>query len=163
MGSSHRLMDNYDFSETESRASSVSTMDSSDAQMQELSYSSKCPTDEELSEVFSWVDENNGGLICGSDLRGFMSRVLAFETSENEVENFLHLYGNGRTLGPDQSPVGRQRNGGGGGAGGGGAVVNFEGFLSLYQCLCLPTWMRRSRSIQQVLGGPTPIVLRECF
>ncbi|CAM6102763.1 unnamed protein product [Calypogeia fissa] len=133
MGSSHRSMNNYDFSQTDSGASSARTMDSSDDQMQELSYSSKCPSDEELSEVFSWVDENNDGLICGSDLRGFMSRVLAFEISENEAENLLLLYGNGRTLGPDHhhaSPGGRQRNGGG------GAVVDVEGFLSLYQCLC---------------------------
>lgn len=73
----------------------------------------------ELREVFSWVDENNDGLICGADLRGFMSRVLAFEISASEAEALLLSYSNGRTLRT-----------------GAGAVVDFEGFLALYQCLC---------------------------
>ncbi|CAM6102765.1 unnamed protein product [Calypogeia fissa] len=130
---SHHSMNNSDYSQTDSGASSGRMSMEADDGIQELS-DSATPTDEELSEVFALVDENKDGLVCRSDLRGFMSRVLAFEMSEDEAEKLLLFYGNGRTLGADNhhtSPGGRQRNGGAG-----GAVVDFEGFLSLYQCLC---------------------------
>ncbi|CAM6100962.1 unnamed protein product [Calypogeia fissa] len=129
---SHRSLNNDDYSQTDSGASSGRMSMEADDGFQD--WNSATPTDEELSEVFALVDENKDGLVCGSDLRGFMSRVLAFEMSEDEAEKLLLFYGNGRTLGAENhhtSPGGRQRNGGAG-----GAVVGFEGFLSLYQCLC---------------------------